>query len=87
MYITIYIYIYIPYSYVDKDPPPELGPETSPQVLSFAREHFVTVVPVIETPGHILAALAAYPEHPWRSGVPTGMCCEARRSMFWGEYG
>lgn len=32
------------------------------QVLSFAREHFVTVIPVIETPGHILAALAAYPE-------------------------
>jgi hexosaminidase len=35
---------------------------SSQQVLSFAREHFVTVIPVIETPGHILAALAAYPE-------------------------
>ncbi|CAJ1422368.1 unnamed protein product [Effrenium voratum] len=32
------------------------------EVLGFAARHFVTVVPVIETPGHALAALAAYPE-------------------------
>ena len=43
------------------------------QVLSFAREHFVTVVPVIETPGHILAALAAYPEPlGWSHGLGMG---------------
>eukprot|EP00435_Cladocopium_sp_Y103_P034837 s2136_g9.t1 len=42
--------------------PESYSEEDVQQVLSFAREHFVTVVPVIETPGHILAALAAYPE-------------------------
>eukprot|EP00913_Durusdinium_trenchii_P011455 g10756.t1 len=46
----------------------ESSKQTSPEfyseedVLNFAKEHFITVVPVIETPGHVLAALAAYPE-------------------------
>ena len=32
------------------------------EVVAFARQRFVTVVPEIEMPGHSLAALAAYPE-------------------------
>lgn len=32
------------------------------EVVKFAQEHFVTVIPEIEMPGHALAALAAYPE-------------------------
>ncbi|AEI50237.1 Beta-N-acetylhexosaminidase [Runella slithyformis DSM 19594] len=32
------------------------------EVVNFAREHFVTVIPEIEMPGHASAALAAYPE-------------------------
>eukprot|EP00930_Biecheleria_cincta_P018895 TRINITY_DN14576_c0_g1_i1.p1 TRINITY_DN14576_c0_g1~~TRINITY_DN14576_c0_g1_i1.p1 ORF type:complete len:1012 (+),score=156.79 TRINITY_DN14576_c0_g1_i1:83-3118(+) len=45
--------------------------ETSPEfysqqdvkdVIAHASQHFVTVVPVIETPGHVLSSLAAYPD-------------------------
>jgi hexosaminidase len=32
------------------------------EVVAYAKERFVTVVPEIEMPGHALAALAAYPE-------------------------
>jgi hexosaminidase len=31
-------------------------------IVAYARERFVTIVPEIEMPGHALAALAAYPE-------------------------
>ncbi|WP_082474198.1 beta-N-acetylhexosaminidase [Curtobacterium sp. Leaf261] len=39
------------------------------EIVAYAAERFVTVVPEIETPGHVRAALAAYPElgvHPDR---------------------
>ena len=32
------------------------------EVIAFARERFVTIVPEIDVPGHSMAALAAYPE-------------------------
>jgi hexosaminidase len=32
------------------------------EVVAYARERFVTIVPEVEMPGHSLAALAAYPE-------------------------
>jgi len=32
------------------------------EIVSYAAEHFITVVPAIEMPGHALAALASYPE-------------------------
>lgn len=32
------------------------------EIVAYAAERFVTVVPEIETPGHVQAALAAYPE-------------------------
>jgi hexosaminidase len=32
------------------------------EVLEYARQHFVTVIPEIEMPGHALAALSAFPE-------------------------
>jgi hexosaminidase len=32
------------------------------EVVEYARQHFITVVPEIEMPGHAQAALAAYPE-------------------------
>ncbi|MGA3328598.1 MAG: family 20 glycosylhydrolase [Terriglobia bacterium] len=32
------------------------------EVIAYAKERFITVVPEIEVPGHSLAALAAYPE-------------------------
>ena len=32
------------------------------EVIEYARERFITVIPEIEMPGHSLAALAAYPE-------------------------
>jgi hexosaminidase len=32
------------------------------EVVAYAKEHFITVVPEIEMPGHSTAALAAYPE-------------------------
>ncbi|HDQ71306.1 MAG TPA: beta-N-acetylglucosaminidase [Chloroflexi bacterium] len=38
------------------------------EVVDYAREHFITVVPEIEMPGHAQAALAAYPELACTSG-------------------
>lgn len=32
------------------------------EVVEYARQHFVTILPEIEMPGHALAALSAYPE-------------------------
>jgi hexosaminidase len=43
-------------------------------VLAYAEQRFVTVVPEIEMPGHALAALAAYPEYACTPGpfkIPT----------------
>jgi hexosaminidase len=37
-------------------------------VVAYARERFITVIPEIEMPGHSLAALAAYPELACTSG-------------------
>ncbi len=44
------------------------------EVLDYAAERFVTVIPEIEMPGHSTAALAAYPEYGCHAGpyeVPT----------------
>ena len=38
------------------------------EVVKFAQERFVTVIPEIEMPGHSLAALAAYPEYSCTGG-------------------
>lgn len=38
------------------------------EVVEYARQRFVTVIPEIEMPGHALAALAAYPELGCTSG-------------------
>lgn len=39
------------------------------EVVKFAQERFVTVIPEIEMPGHSLAALAAYPEYSCVGGA------------------
>lgn len=44
------------------------------EVLSFARDHHVVVVPEIEIPGHSLAFLAAYPELSCTGNVPREPC-------------
>jgi hexosaminidase len=49
------------------------------EVVAYARDRFVTVVPEIEMPGHALAAIAAYPE----LGV-TGLPVDV--GMRWGVY-
>jgi hexosaminidase len=38
-------------------------------VVAYARERFITVIPEIEMPGHSLAALAAYPELACTAGL------------------
>jgi hexosaminidase len=32
------------------------------EVIQYAKEHFVTILPEVDVPGHSLAALASYPE-------------------------
>jgi hexosaminidase len=49
------------------------------EIVAYARDRFVTVVPEIEMPGHALAAIAAYPE----LGV-TGQPADV--GMRWGVY-
>lgn len=48
------------------------------EIVNYARERFITVVPEIEMPGHSLAALAAYPElscsgGPFKVGTEWGV--------------
>ena len=48
------------------------------EVVAYAKEHFITVVPEIEMPGHALAALAAYPDlscsgGPFKVGTEWGV--------------
>ncbi|MCX6134241.1 MAG: family 20 glycosylhydrolase [Ignavibacteriales bacterium] len=48
------------------------------EIVAYARERFITVVPEIEMPGHSLAALAAYPElscsgGPFKVGTEWGV--------------
>ena len=40
------------------------------EILAYAKERFITVVPEIEVPGHIRALLAAHPEFACRDGLP-----------------
>jgi len=48
------------------------------EIVEYARERFITVIPEIEMPGHSLAALAAYPElsctgGPFETGTKWGV--------------
>ncbi len=61
------------------------------EVVKYAAEHFVTVIPEIEMPGHALAALAAYPnlgctggpyEVGTRWGVLDDVFCAGNDSVF-----
>ena len=36
--------------------------EQAQDIVKYAQERFITVIPEIDLPGHMLAALAAYPE-------------------------
>ncbi|MDR0659947.1 MAG: family 20 glycosylhydrolase [Prevotellaceae bacterium] len=42
--------------------------EEAKEVVAYAAEHFITVIPEIEMPGHASAALAAYPEYSCTGG-------------------
>ena len=60
-------------------------------IVSYAQERYVTIIPEIEMPGHMLAALASYPElgctggpyqvgHYW--GVYTDILCAGKEKSF-----
>ncbi len=42
--------------------------EDAKEIVAYARDRFITVVPEIDTPGHCTAALAAYPELSCKGG-------------------
>ena len=44
------------------------------EILAYAKERFITVVPEIEVPGHIRALLAAHPEFACKEGLPRVPC-------------
>jgi hexosaminidase len=46
------------------------------EIVAYATDRFVTVVPEIETPGHVRAALAAYPELGVHPESPVGVWTE-----------
>jgi hexosaminidase len=61
------------------------------EVVEYARERFITIVPEIEMPGHCLAALAAYPElscsgGPFKVGTEWGVAydvyCAGKEKTF-----
>jgi hexosaminidase len=55
------------------------------EVVRYAQERFVTIVPEIEMPGHCTAALAAYPEYSCMGGpiqVPATFGANAPRNVF-----
>ena len=44
------------------------------EILAYAKERFIMVVPEIEVPGHIRALLAAHPEFACKEGLPRVPC-------------
>ena len=44
------------------------------EILAYAKERFITVVPEIEVPGHTRALLAAHPEFACKEGLPRVPC-------------
>lgn len=61
------------------------------EIVEYARERFITVVPEIEAPGHCMAALAAYPdlsckggpfEVPARFGIKQDVMCPGKEIVF-----
>lgn len=48
------------------------------EVVAYARERFIEVIPEIDMPGHFQAALAAYPEYS---------CTPAKKIEVWTDYG
>lgn len=61
------------FSMPEKDEPRNYGgfytQEDIKEVVQYAKEHFVDVLPEIDVPGHSLAAIAAYPELSCSGGV------------------
>jgi hexosaminidase len=61
------------------------------EIVDYAKERFITVVPEIEAPGHCKAALAAYPEFsctggpfevPTRFGIMMDVMCPGKETVF-----
>ncbi len=61
------------------------------EIVEYARERFITIVPEIEIPGHSVAALNAYPEYscdgkpqeiPLKGGVYSKVFCPGKESTF-----
>ncbi|MBR1588579.1 MAG: beta-N-acetylhexosaminidase [Kiritimatiellae bacterium] len=44
------------------------------EILAYAKDRFITVVPEIEVPGHVRALLAAHPEFACKEGLPRVPC-------------
>lgn len=61
------------FSAPEKDEPRNYGgfytQEDIKEVVQYAKEHFVDVLPEVDVPGHSLAAIAAYPELSCSGGV------------------
>jgi hexosaminidase len=55
------------------------------EVVAFARERFVTIVPEIDVPGHSMAALAAYPELSCNKDTNTRVNPGARFAEWYGN--
>ena len=49
-------------------------PDDIREILAYAKERFIMVVPEIEVPGHIRALLAAHPEFACKEGLPRVPC-------------
>ncbi|MDG3583454.1 family 20 glycosylhydrolase [Galbibacter pacificus] len=80
-----------------KDNPERKGEEYYTQedikeVVAYAKERYIDVVPEIETPGHAVAALAAYPEYACNDtwtyqprelwGIDYNIFCAGKESVF-----
>lgn len=61
------------FSEAEKDEPRNYGgfytQEDIKEVVKYAKDHFVDVLPEVDVPGHSLAAIAAYPELSCSNGV------------------
>jgi len=55
------------------------------EVVAFARERFVTIVPEIDVPGHSMAAIAAYPELSCNKDTNTRVNPGARFAEWYGN--
>ena len=50
-------------------------------IVNYAKERFITIIPEVDLPGHMVAALASYPSLGCTGGADAGSAKECGRGL------